>query len=119
MATTLLAVGLAACGSSSKSSSSSSSSNTTAAAGAATASGATITIQGFAFTAATVKPGAKVTVDNKDSTTHTVTADKGEFNTGNVDGGTTATFTAPSKPGSYAFHCNIHSSMHGTLTVTA
>jgi len=36
-----------------------------------------------------------------------------------VPGGSTQTFTAPSKAGSYKFHCNIHSSMHGTLTVTA
>ena len=32
--------------------------------------------------------------------------------------GKTATFTAPAKAGTYKFHCNIHSQMHGTLTVT-
>ena len=34
-----------------------------------------------------------------------------------VDGGKTATITAPSKAGTYKFHCNIHSNMHATLTV--
>ncbi|MGI8612722.1 MAG: cupredoxin domain-containing protein [Nocardioidaceae bacterium] len=32
-------------------------------------------------------------------------------------GGGTATFTAPTKPGSYPYHCTYHSSMHGTLVV--
>ena len=102
----LLAVGLAACGSSSKSSSSSGSTGA-----------AEITIQNLAFTAKPVKAGATVTVKNMDGTTHTVTADKGGFNV-TVPGGGTATFTAPAAAGSYAFHCNIHSFMHGTLTVT-
>ena len=34
------------------------------------------------------------------------------------DPGKTVTFTAPSKPGSYGFHCNIHNFMKATLTVT-
>jgi plastocyanin len=99
-----LALGLAACSSSSKSSSGS----------------ADITISGTAFSdVKPVKAGATVTVKNEDGFAHTVTADNGEFNTNNIDGGKTVTFTAPSTPGSYKFHCNIHSSMHGTLTVTS
>jgi plastocyanin len=108
----VLALGLAACGSSSKKSN--------AGSGAKGAS-ATVTIQNFAFSAGTtVKAGATVTVDNKDSTTHTVTSDTaGQFDTGNIDGGSTKTFTAPSTPGSYPFHCNIHqTTMKSTLTVT-
>jgi plastocyanin len=54
-----------------------------------------------------------------DTTTHTNTADKGEWNTGDIDAGASATFTAPSKPGTYGFHCNIHNFMTGTLTVAA
>ena len=104
----VLAVGLAACGSSSKDS------------GSGGGGGAAqITIKGSAFTVAgSVAAGSTVTVKNEDSITHTVTADNGEFNTGNIDGGKTVTFTAPSTPGTYKFHCNIHSFMHATLTVT-
>ena len=100
---------------------------TTAAAGAATspagatsaaASADTITIKDFAFTAPAVAPGATVTVKNEDGTTHTVTSDDGSSFNVKVDSGGTATFTAPTKAGSYAFHCNIHHSMTGTLTVT-
>jgi plastocyanin len=87
-----------------------------AAAGAADA----ITIEGFAFSAATVKPGASVTIDNKDSAPHTVTADENSaFDSGSINGGASGTITAPTEPGTYAFHCNIHSSMQGTLTVAA
>ena len=35
-----------------------------------------------------------------------------------IDAGKTMTFTAPSKPGAYGFHCNIHTFMKATLTVT-
>ena len=80
----------------------------------------TIRISNFAFSPSTltVSPGATVTVTNKDSTTHTVTSSKsGQFNTGDVSGGGTATFTAPSAPGSYSFICIFHSSMKGTLVV--
>jgi plastocyanin len=77
-----------------------------------------ITIENFSFQGATVPAGSTVTVENKDSTTHTVAADNGEFDTGNISGGDTVTFTAPSQAGSYKFHCNIHSNMKGTLTVT-
>src|SRR4051812_1751359 len=38
----------------------------------------------------TVKAGATVTVSNDDGTTHTLTADKGEFDTGDLDGGAKA-----------------------------
>ena len=110
-----LAVGAAACSSSDKKSSSSSSSSNAAAA----TTGDTITIKNFTFTNISVKAGTKVTVKNDDSTTHTVTADKNEFDTGNIEGGSSGSFTAPSTPGTYGFHCNIHqTTMKGTLTVT-
>jgi plastocyanin domain-containing protein len=53
-------------------------------------------------------------VSNKDGTTHTFTAIKGAFDTGNIDGGSSATVTVK-KPGTYAYHCNIHNSMKGTI----
>jgi plastocyanin len=80
----------------------------------------TITIDDFVFNDfndVTVKTGAQVTVKNTDADPHTVTSyTPGAFNV-NVAARSEATFTAPSRPGSYPFHCNNHSSMHGTLVV--
>lgn len=91
------------------------------AAGATTgASAPGITIDSFAYSGTmTVKAGEKITVTNKDSVAHTLT-DKSthKFDTGNIAVGGTATFTAPTKPGSYPFGCTYHSDMHGTLVVT-
>ncbi|WP_427131978.1 cupredoxin domain-containing protein [Pseudarthrobacter sp. S9] len=78
-----------------------------------------IAIKDFAYgTPLTVAPGATVTVTNMDTAGHTVTADEGSAFDADVKGsGGTATFTAPTKPGTYAYHCTYHPSMHGTLTV--
>ena len=67
----------------------------------------------------TVKAGTKVIVRNADAVTHTVTADDGTSFDVTVNGNGSATFTAPSKPGTYKFHCRIHPQMHGTLIVTS
>jgi plastocyanin len=89
-----------------------------ATAGATTprAKNAAVTIKGFAFSPKTlkVKAGTKIKVSNKDGTTHTFTADKGAFDTGDIDGGASATVSVK-KRGTYAYHCNIHSSMKGTI----
>ncbi|WP_367318665.1 cupredoxin domain-containing protein [Streptomyces sp. HUAS ZL42] len=81
---------------------------------------ARIVIENFAFTPANLRvhPATKITVVNRDSAAHTVTAtgDK-TFDTGNIAGNATATFTAPSAPGSYSYICTIHPNMKGTLTV--
>jgi plastocyanin len=77
----------------------------------------TITITNFEMSDATVAPGGRITVQNDDREQHTVTSNAaGTFNV-DVPGRSKATFTAPMKPGSYAFHCNYHASMHGMLTV--
>ena len=78
-----------------------------------------ITIQNFKFGPATltVKAGAKVTVTNSDSTTHTATANGGAFDTGDLDPGKAKTITL-AKAGTYAYHCQIHSFMKGTIVVT-
>ena len=116
---------LGACGSDSKTRGASDTS-TSAASGAATTtapaatgsgSGATISIKSFTFTVSPVKAGSVVNVTSGDQAPHTVSADNGEFNVP-VDPGGKASFTAPAKPGTYAFHCNVHSSMKATLTVT-
>ena len=119
-AVSALAVSLVAgCGSSGSSTSSSGSSSMSSGMPAESSSGAVVIhIASFAFTTpASVSPGAKVTVMNMDGVKHTVTADIGNAFDTTVDGGSTSTFTAPTKPGSYAFHCNFHSNMHGTLVV--
>jgi plastocyanin len=78
----------------------------------------TIVIKNFAFAPQplTVKAGTTITVTNGDDTTHTVTAAKGEFDTGEVDGGTTAQITVD-RPGTYAYFCDIHQYMKGTIHV--
>lgn len=79
----------------------------------------TITIKDFAYgDPLTVAPGATVAIVNMDTAAHTVTADDGPaFDAEAKGGGGTATFTAPSKPGSYPYHCTFHPGMHGTLIV--
>jgi len=121
---------LVACGSSSNTSTSSQTSAPSATAvpmgttvPAAAASGPAIMIEnggsGFMFKSSAVKAGATVTVKNNTAVQHTVSADTtaAGFDV-TVDPGKTMTFTAPSKPGAYKFHCNIHTYMTGTLNVT-
>jgi plastocyanin len=87
-------------------------------AGAAVAAN-TVTISNFMFSPMTeaVAPGATVKVVNKDAVTHTLTAMGGQFDTGDIAPGQTKTFTAPAKPGSYHYICNIHQYMMGTIRV--
>ena len=122
----LCVAALVACGSSdspsssaatSESSSSSSSSSSGASSSDAGSSASTITISDFAFsTPDSVSPGATITVDNQDGTDHTVTSDDGDAFDDSATPGT-STFTAPTEPGTYPFHCSIHPEMHGTLVV--
>jgi plastocyanin len=78
-----------------------------------------ITISNFMFApmSASVAPGSTVSVTNKDSVTHTLTSTGGQFDTGDIGGGQTKTFTAPSKAGTYHYICNIHQYMMGTIVV--
>ena len=76
-------------------------------------------IADFSFNPAaiTVAKGGTVTWANGGATTHTVTADEGGFDSCNLAGG--ATFTMKfDTAGTVAFHCKIHASMKGTITVT-
>ena len=78
-----------------------------------------ITISNFMFSPmhASVAPGSTVSVTNKDSVAHTLTATAGQFDTGDIGPGQTKTFTAPSKAGTYDYICNIHQYMMGTIVV--
>ena len=88
------------------------------AAASATAAGPKISIADMKFSAPlTVTPGATVSVVNSDSVEHTVTADSGSAFNAEVGDNGTATFTAPTQPGTYAYHCTYHPMMHGQLIV--
>jgi plastocyanin len=81
---------------------------------------AVVTIYDFAFNEyndVVAKPGAQVTVKNLDEEAHTLTSNTpGAFSV-DLAPKSEATFPAPTQPGSYPFHCDHHSSMHGTLIV--
>ena len=55
-----------------------------------------------------------VTVTNDDGTMHTLTADDKSFDTGDLDGGASATITIATA-GTYEYHCDIHNYMTGTI----
>ena len=100
---------------------------TTAASGGSTAATAapagssadnTISIKDMAFAPATlqVAVGTTVTWVNDDTVQHTVTSDTKVFDSGSIDPGGKFTYTF-TQAGTFAFHCSIHSSMTGTITV--
>jgi plastocyanin len=94
------------------------STSTASASATATAQLRAITIEGFRYVVATtVPPGAQITVINKDSAEHTVTADSGGAFHTEVQANSQATFTAPTLPGAYPFHCAYHPNMRGQLVV--
>ncbi|HMQ24476.1 MAG TPA: cupredoxin family copper-binding protein [Acidimicrobiales bacterium] len=63
-----------------------------------------------------IEVGEEVTWTNNDGTAHTVTADDDSFDSGNLDGGATFSQTFD-EAGEFAYHCNIHPSMTGTVAV--
>jgi plastocyanin len=97
-----------------------SSSSSTSSSSAAGGGGTTVTMQGLAFhpDALTLPAGsATLTVTNEDSTLHSFTLDDDSV-TQDVDPGATqtVTITVPAS-GTLGWHCRIHSSMTGTITV--
>lgn len=80
--------------------------------------GNSVSIKNFAFSVATlnVTTGTKVTWTNNDNTTHTVTADDGSFDSGNIAPGETfsKTFTVA---GTVNYHCSIHTGMKASVIV--
>jgi plastocyanin len=90
----------------------------TATAGSGTAAN-TVAIKNFAFSPnpITVKTGTTLTVVNNDTITHTFTANSGAFDTGDLAGGRRA-HLALDRPGTYAYHCQIHTFMKGTVRVS-
>ena len=90
---------------------------TTTAKKAAASTGA-ITAQNFAFSPSVLRvaKGATVTLTNKDGAPHTWAADGGQWDSGVISGG--GKFSRRfDEVGTFAFHCNIHTSMKGTVEV--
>ena len=80
------------------------------------AGGTAITIKNFRYSPdpIVVKAGDTIAVTNDDGTAHTLTADDGRFDTGNLAGGAEKTITVAA-PGTYAYHCDIHNYMTGKI----
>ena len=77
-----------------------------------------VQIAGFAFSpAAIITAGTTVTWTNEDSTPHKVVADDGSFISGTLNPGDTFSFTFQNA-GIFSYHCGIHASMKGSITVT-
>jgi len=79
---------------------------------------ATVSIKDMAFTpgSLSVKAGATVTWTNSDTTIHTVTADDGSFNSGNIAVGATYSKVF-SSAGAFSYHCALHPEMTGKIVV--
>ena len=78
-----------------------------------------ITIQNFQFNPSvlTVKQGAKVTWTNNDGASHTISTDQGSGPaSGPLGQGNTYSYTF-NIVGTFAYHCSIHPSMHGSVVV--
>jgi plastocyanin len=80
----------------------------------------TIEINDFSFQpdSITVPIGTTVTWINHDPSSHTITSDNGKFDSGITKSGGEFQF-AFSQPGTYKYHCKIHPSMTGMVTVTS
>ena len=81
--------------------------------------GSSITMVNFAFSpdSVTVASGGAVSLTNEDGSTHTFTSDDAGVDV-SVSAGESAEAQVDAEAGTYDFHCEIHPSMTGTLTVT-
>lgn len=77
-----------------------------------------IVIKDFGYAVpVSVRPSQEIRVRNKDSVAHTVTATSGHSFDVQVAASSSRSFTAPGKPGRYAFTCTYHPYMHAVLVV--
>jgi len=74
--------------------------------------------QSFTPNPGSVKAGQTVAWRNSDVITHTATANSGAFDTGSIPPGATSNPITMMTAGSLAYHCSIHPTMTGTVTVT-
>ena len=108
-AVTLAALALASCGSDERDD-----------AGGGAGQRASLTIKDFTFAPdpLAVPAGARLTVTNEDDAAHTVTADDGAFDSGNIAGRASTAVTVPSSgAGEVAYKCSIHDYMRGVIRV--
>jgi plastocyanin len=77
-----------------------------------------VTITGFAFSpeVVEVEAGTEVSWTNEDPTPHTVTAEDASFDSGTLDPGSDFS-TRFDRTGTYAYLCQIHPTMRGTVRV--
>lgn len=77
-----------------------------------------VTIQSMSYNPSvlTVTAGTRVTWRNKDNVEHTVTSDQNLFDSGNIAVNSSYSFTF-NTPGTYGYHCQIHSGMTATVVV--
>ncbi len=78
-----------------------------------------VTIEGFAYHSAdlTIPLGTTVTWTNKDGAPHTTTSDDGLWDSGGLSQGASFSHTFD-QAGTFNYHCSIHTSIKGTITVT-
>jgi plastocyanin len=82
------------------------------------AAAGTIVAADFSLTDLTVAPGEAIVLQNDGEQAHTATSDdEGLFGLEAEGGATSDPGTAPTEPGTYTFHCEIHNAMTATLTV--
>jgi plastocyanin len=77
-----------------------------------------VSIKDYAFRPATltVNAGDTVTFVNNDDETHTATANDNTFDSGSLKEKASFSYTF-AKPGTYTYHCKIHTTMKGTIVV--
>jgi plastocyanin len=91
--------------------------------GSATAGSArdadSVVIKNFEFSPnrITVTAGTPITVVNDDNVTHTFTANRGAFDTGDLNSGRRADVMV-ARAGTYPYHCEIHPFMKATVDVS-
>ena len=71
---------------------------------------------GYAPASLTVTAGTTVTWGNNDGVVHTTTADAGQWDSQSVNAGMTFAFKF-NTPGTFKYHCTLHSFMIGTIVV--
>ena len=85
---------------------------------AATDAGVQIVYRAYQPAELTVLVGQPVTWRNSGLGPHTVTADAGQFDSSTLQAGDTFSYTF-SAPGTYAYSCTIHPTMHGKVVALA